>query len=54
MLTGTVANYKFLIVDISSYSNDSDGGMFAASALSEQLESKTYPLLPTPPHVIIA
>ncbi|XP_069687252.1 uncharacterized protein [Periplaneta americana] len=44
MLTVTDANYKFVVVDIGGYGKDSDGGMFAASALSEQLESKTLNL----------
>lgn len=63
MLTVTDANYKFVVVDIGGYGKDSDGGMFSASALSEQLESKSFNLPPTQklpnsdieaPYVIIA
>lgn len=40
MLTITDANYKFVVVDIGGYGKDSDGGRFAVSPISEQLESK--------------
>ena len=59
------ADYKFIVVDIGDYGSNSDGGIFANSALGKALESKSLnvlheePLLNanelgTIPYVIIA
>lgn len=56
-------NYKFITIDVGAYGKESDGGIFAHSKISEQLErgemrSKTVTALPGTnikvPHVLLA